>query len=122
MMITSRSLLRRSTSQESSSNVRQSTLHLNHLVDWTKDHPITKELQTSNDQTIMDRCNVKMDEFGGLLKNKARLVAQGFREEDGINFEELFASVARHRGHSILRSTSVQQEYDNFQRDVKRLS
>ncbi|GJW65281.1 retrovirus-related pol polyprotein from transposon TNT 1-94 [Tanacetum coccineum] len=38
---------------------------------------------------------VKTDEFGGVLKNKARLVAQGFRQEEGINFEESFAPVAR---------------------------
>ncbi|GJU73421.1 retrovirus-related pol polyprotein from transposon TNT 1-94 [Tanacetum coccineum] len=36
---------------------------------------------------------VKTDEFGGVLKNKARLVAQGFRQEDGINFKESFALV-----------------------------
>ncbi|GJX43017.1 retrovirus-related pol polyprotein from transposon TNT 1-94 [Tanacetum coccineum] len=34
---------------------------------------------------------VKKDEFGGLLKNKVRLVAQGFRKEEGIDFEESFA-------------------------------
>nr|GEU72133.1 retrotransposon protein, putative, unclassified [Tanacetum cinerariifolium] len=38
---------------------------------------------------------VKTDEFGGVLKNKARLVAQGFRQEKGINFEESFALVSR---------------------------
>ncbi|GKD12671.1 retrovirus-related pol polyprotein from transposon TNT 1-94 [Tanacetum coccineum] len=38
---------------------------------------------------------VKTDEFGGVLKNKARLVAQGFRQEEGINFEESFTSVTR---------------------------
>nr|GEX53793.1 retrovirus-related Pol polyprotein from transposon TNT 1-94 [Tanacetum cinerariifolium] len=38
---------------------------------------------------------VKTDEFGGVLKNKARLVAQGFIQEEGINFEESFAPVAR---------------------------
>nr|GEW58924.1 integrase, catalytic region, zinc finger, CCHC-type, peptidase aspartic, catalytic [Tanacetum cinerariifolium] len=31
---------------------------------------------------------VKKDEFGRLLKNKARLVAHGFRQEECINFEE----------------------------------
>ncbi|GJT19858.1 retrovirus-related pol polyprotein from transposon TNT 1-94 [Tanacetum coccineum] len=39
--------------------------------------------------------NVKTDEFGGVLKNKARLVAQGFRQEEGIDFEESFAPVTR---------------------------
>ncbi|GJZ09265.1 reverse transcriptase domain-containing protein [Tanacetum coccineum] len=36
---------------------------------------------------------VKTDKFGGVLKNKARLVAQGFRQEERI--KELFASTAR---------------------------
>ncbi|GJX46021.1 retrovirus-related pol polyprotein from transposon TNT 1-94 [Tanacetum coccineum] len=38
---------------------------------------------------------VKLDELGGILKNKARLVARGYRQEEGIDFEESFASVAR---------------------------
>ncbi|GJX77063.1 copia protein [Tanacetum coccineum] len=38
---------------------------------------------------------LETDEFGGVLKNKSRLVAQGFRQEEGIDFEESFASVAR---------------------------
>ncbi|GJU41593.1 ribonuclease H-like domain-containing protein [Tanacetum coccineum] len=38
---------------------------------------------------------VKLDELGGILKNKARLVARGYRQEEGMNFEESFAPVAR---------------------------
>ncbi|GJW04152.1 integrase, catalytic region, zinc finger, CCHC-type containing protein, partial [Tanacetum coccineum] len=30
---------------------------------------------------------VKLDELGGILKNKARLVARGYRQEEGIDFE-----------------------------------
>ncbi|GJZ59774.1 retrovirus-related pol polyprotein from transposon TNT 1-94 [Tanacetum coccineum] len=36
---------------------------------------------------------VKLDELGGILKNKARLVARGYRQEEGIDFEESFAPV-----------------------------
>nr|GEW83715.1 retrovirus-related Pol polyprotein from transposon TNT 1-94 [Tanacetum cinerariifolium] len=36
---------------------------------------------------------VKLDELGGILKNKARLVARGYHQEEGIDFEESFASV-----------------------------
>nr|GEV96456.1 copia protein [Tanacetum cinerariifolium] len=36
---------------------------------------------------------IKIDEFGRVLKNKARLVALGFRQEEGIDFEESFAPV-----------------------------
>ncbi|GJV37142.1 hypothetical protein Tco_1409619 [Tanacetum coccineum] len=32
---------------------------------------------------------MKLDELGGILKNKARLVARGYRQEEGIDFEEL---------------------------------
>nr|GEZ91153.1 hypothetical protein [Tanacetum cinerariifolium] len=38
---------------------------------------------------------VKLDELGGILKNKAHLVACGYRQEEGVDFEESFASVAR---------------------------
>ncbi|GJV81907.1 retrovirus-related pol polyprotein from transposon TNT 1-94 [Tanacetum coccineum] len=36
---------------------------------------------------------IKLDELGGILKNKARLVARGYRQEEGIDFEESFALV-----------------------------
>ncbi|GKE21835.1 retrovirus-related pol polyprotein from transposon TNT 1-94 [Tanacetum coccineum] len=38
---------------------------------------------------------IKTNEFGRVLKNKARLVTQGFRQEEGIDFEESFPQVAR---------------------------
>nr|GFB80057.1 integrase, catalytic region, zinc finger, CCHC-type, peptidase aspartic, catalytic [Tanacetum cinerariifolium] len=38
---------------------------------------------------------VKLDEYGDVLKNKAWLVAKGYRQEEGIDFEESFAPVAR---------------------------
>ncbi|GJZ72682.1 retrovirus-related pol polyprotein from transposon TNT 1-94 [Tanacetum coccineum] len=51
--------------------------------------------------------DVKTDEFGGVLNNKARLVAQGFRQEEGINFEESFAPVARIEAIRIFISQSL---------------
>ncbi|GJX60459.1 reverse transcriptase domain-containing protein [Tanacetum coccineum] len=38
---------------------------------------------------------VKLDELGGVLKNKAWLVARGYHQEEGIDFKEYFALVAR---------------------------
>nr|GEX54142.1 retrovirus-related Pol polyprotein from transposon TNT 1-94 [Tanacetum cinerariifolium] len=38
---------------------------------------------------------VKLDELGGILKNKACLVACGYRQEEGIEFEESFSLVSR---------------------------
>nr|GEX06197.1 hypothetical protein [Tanacetum cinerariifolium] len=38
---------------------------------------------------------VKLDELGGILKHKSRLVAHGYRQEEGIYFKDAFAPVAR---------------------------
>jgi hypothetical protein len=37
----------------------------------------------------------KQDENGVVIRNKARLVAQGFTQVEGLNFEETYALVAR---------------------------
>nr|GEY34379.1 hypothetical protein [Tanacetum cinerariifolium] len=37
---------------------------------------------------------VKLDELEGILKNKAQLVARGYRQEEGIDFEESIAPTA----------------------------
>ncbi|GKC91014.1 retrovirus-related pol polyprotein from transposon TNT 1-94 [Tanacetum coccineum] len=62
---------------------------------------------------------VKTDEFGGVLKNKARLVAQGFRQEDGIDFEESFALVAIIEAIRIFVANGANKNMMIFQMDVK---
>ena len=38
---------------------------------------------------------IKRDELGAIVKHKARLVARGFVQQEGIDFEEVFVPVAR---------------------------
>ncbi|GKF95172.1 putative ribonuclease H-like domain-containing protein [Tanacetum coccineum] len=47
----------------------------------------------------------KRDERGTIIKNKARLVAQGYRQEEGVDYDEVFAPVARIEAIRLLAST-----------------
>ncbi|GJU75471.1 retrotransposon protein, putative, unclassified [Tanacetum coccineum] len=62
---------------------------------------------------------VKTDEFGGVLKNKARLVTQGFRKEEGIDFGESFAPVTRIEAIRIFVANATNKNMTIFQMDVK---
>ncbi|GKD43021.1 retrovirus-related pol polyprotein from transposon TNT 1-94, partial [Tanacetum coccineum] len=54
-----------------------------------------------------------------VLKNKAILVAQGFKQEEGIDFEESFAPVARIEAIRIFVANAVNKNITIFQMDVK---
>ncbi|GJY32367.1 retrovirus-related pol polyprotein from transposon TNT 1-94 [Tanacetum coccineum] len=62
---------------------------------------------------------VKTDEFGRVLNNKARLVAQGFRQEKGIDFKESFTPVARIEAICIFVANAAKKNMTIFQMDVK---
>ncbi|GKB28966.1 retrovirus-related pol polyprotein from transposon TNT 1-94 [Tanacetum coccineum] len=62
---------------------------------------------------------VKLDELGGILKNKARLVARGYRQEEGIDFEESFAPVARLDAIRIFLAFAAHMNMIVYQMDVK---
>ncbi|GKE25645.1 retrovirus-related pol polyprotein from transposon TNT 1-94, partial [Tanacetum coccineum] len=137
-----------STSNGSSSNVRQIHTPFKHLGRWTKDHPIANvisdpsrsidamqeeiheferlevwELVPCPDNLFLIKLKwiykVKTDESSGVLKNKARLVAQGFRQEVGIDFEESFASVARIEAIHIFIAYAAYNNMIIYQMDVK---
>ncbi|GJY91967.1 retrovirus-related pol polyprotein from transposon TNT 1-94 [Tanacetum coccineum] len=57
--------------------------------------------------------------MGGILKNKARLVARGYRQEEGINFEESFALVARLEAIRIFLAFAAHMNMVVYQMDVK---
>nr|GEU47993.1 retrovirus-related Pol polyprotein from transposon TNT 1-94 [Tanacetum cinerariifolium] len=62
---------------------------------------------------------LKLDELGGILKNKARLVARGYRQEEGIDFEESFALVARLEAIRIFLAYAAHKNMVVYQMDVK---
>ncbi|GJS79074.1 retrovirus-related pol polyprotein from transposon TNT 1-94 [Tanacetum coccineum] len=91
------------------------TQTLHHLRKLSKDHPLDNVIAMQDEIHEFDRLQVwelvpqpdcvmiialkwiykvKLDEYGDVLKNKAKLVSKGYRQEEGIDFEESFAPVA----------------------------
>nr|GEU30739.1 hypothetical protein [Tanacetum cinerariifolium] len=62
---------------------------------------------------------VKLDELGGILKNKARLVIRGYRQEEGIDFEESFTLVARLEAIRIFLTYAAHKNMVVYQMGVK---
>nr|GEY36254.1 retrovirus-related Pol polyprotein from transposon TNT 1-94 [Tanacetum cinerariifolium] len=148
-----------STSQGSSSNVRQTHTPFKHHGRWTKVHPIVNVIsdpsrsnlkQAMNEPSWIDAMQeeineferlqvwelvpcpnnvlliklkwiykVKMIKFGRVLKNKARLVAQGFRKEERIDLEESFAPVARIEAIRTFVANAAHKNMMIFQMNVK---
>jgi hypothetical protein len=61
----------------------------------------------------------KEGEKGEVVRNKSRLVAQGFSQKEGINYEETFAPVACSEAIRILVAFSVAKGFKLHQMDVK---
>nr|GFB61004.1 retrovirus-related Pol polyprotein from transposon TNT 1-94 [Tanacetum cinerariifolium] len=62
---------------------------------------------------------VKLDELGGILKNKARLFARGYRQEEGIDFKESFAPVSRLEVIQIFLAYAAHKNMVVYKMDVK---
>jgi len=61
----------------------------------------------------------KLDEAGVITRNKARLVAKGYNYEEGIDYDETFALVAKLEDVRLLFSFSCMSGFKLFQMDVK---
>nr|GEU83358.1 integrase, catalytic region, zinc finger, CCHC-type, peptidase aspartic, catalytic [Tanacetum cinerariifolium] len=62
---------------------------------------------------------LKLDELGGVLKTKVRLVARGYRQEEGFDFKESFAPVARLKAIRIFIAYSTYKNMIVYQKVVK---
>ncbi|GKC64199.1 retrovirus-related pol polyprotein from transposon TNT 1-94 [Tanacetum coccineum] len=115
-------------SKESSGDV--STAQSNHIIQphdhlrkWTKDHPIDNVIVQKPDCVMIIALKwinkVKLDEYGHGLKNMVRLVAKGYHQEEGINFEESFSPVSRIEAIRIFIANAASKNMTIYQMDVK---
>ncbi|GKE39407.1 putative ribonuclease H-like domain-containing protein, partial [Tanacetum coccineum] len=61
----------------------------------------------------------KKDERGIVIRNKARLVAQGYTQEEGIDYDEVFALVARIEAIRLFLAYASFKDFVVYQMDVK---
>ncbi|KAJ9553072.1 hypothetical protein OSB04_017117 [Centaurea solstitialis] len=61
----------------------------------------------------------KKDENGVVIRNKARLVAQGYCQKEGIDYEKTFSPVARLEAISIFLAYAAHKGFKVYQMDVK---
>nr|GFB63280.1 hypothetical protein [Tanacetum cinerariifolium] len=61
----------------------------------------------------------KYDEEQTIIRNKSRLVVRGYRQEEGLDFEESFAPVARMEAIRIFLAYAAHKSFTVFQMDVK---
>ncbi|GJY30906.1 putative ribonuclease H-like domain-containing protein, partial [Tanacetum coccineum] len=61
----------------------------------------------------------KKDERGIVVRNKARLVAQGYTQEEGIAYDEVFAPVARIEAIRLFLAYALFKDFVVYQMDVK---
>jgi hypothetical protein len=62
---------------------------------------------------------LKRDETGAIVKHKARLVARGFLQQEGIDLDDAFAPVARMESVRLLLALSAQEGWHVHHMDVK---
>ncbi|GJR94082.1 putative ribonuclease H-like domain-containing protein [Tanacetum coccineum] len=71
--------------------------------------------------TIQDTRSLdfKKDEMGIMIRNKARLVAQRYTQEEGIDYDEVFAPVARIEAIRLFLAYASFKDFMVYQMDVK---
>ncbi|GJU22826.1 putative ribonuclease H-like domain-containing protein [Tanacetum coccineum] len=95
-----------------------------------KDHPkdqiirdFNSAIQTRRMTKISDEHAMvfrnKKDERGIVIRNKARLVAQGYTQEEGIDYDEVFAPVARIEAIKLFLSYASYMGFIMYKMDVK---
>ncbi|GJZ95419.1 retrovirus-related pol polyprotein from transposon TNT 1-94 [Tanacetum coccineum] len=73
----------------------------------------------SMQEELLQFKRLDLDEENTVIRNKTRLVVRGHRQEEGIDFEESFASVPRMEAIRIFFAYAAHKSFIVFQMDVK---
>nr|GEV98690.1 hypothetical protein [Tanacetum cinerariifolium] len=91
-----------------------------------KDHPfnqvigdVQSAIQTRSMPKNLEEHRNKKDERGIVIKNKARLVAQGYTQEEEIDYDEVFSPVSRIKAIRLFLAYASFKDFVVYQMDVK---
>nr|GEW90766.1 uncharacterized mitochondrial protein AtMg00810-like [Tanacetum cinerariifolium] len=88
-------------------------------IAYSDNENVGAEADFNNLETSITVYRNKKDERGIVVQNKARLVAQGHIQEEGIDYEEVFAPVARIEAIRLLLDYASFMGFMVYQMDVK---
>nr|GEY94233.1 hypothetical protein [Tanacetum cinerariifolium] len=83
-----------------------------------KDHPLNQVIRDLQ-LAIQTRKMNKKDKRGIVIRNKARLVAQGYTQEERIDYDEVFAHVARIKVIRLFLAYASFKDFMVYQMDIK---
>ncbi|GJU22045.1 retrovirus-related pol polyprotein from transposon TNT 1-94 [Tanacetum coccineum] len=92
-----------------------STIELKNIKEAMADHCWFKSMQDELNQFERLQCDAE----NIVVRNKTRLVAKGYKQEEGIDFEESFAPVARLEAVRMFIAYAAHKNITIFQMDVK---
>jgi hypothetical protein len=88
-------------------------------VEWNRTWELADLPQGHRAITLKWVYKLKRNEAGEIVKHKARLVARGFVQQEGIDFDEIFAPVARMESVRILLALAAQKGWQVHHMNVK---
>nr|GEW88844.1 copia protein [Tanacetum cinerariifolium] len=108
-------------------NIKESRNHpLEHVIEILNQRTFRSQAQNQIPQprnmTVIGTKWVfrnKLDENDVVSRNKARLVAQGYNQQEGIDYDETYAPVARIESIRILLTYAYALDFKVFQMDIK---
>nr|GFB93062.1 putative ribonuclease H-like domain-containing protein [Tanacetum cinerariifolium] len=98
---------------------QEETPSLDNILSLTNRFEDILEVSTSSSETIGVEADNKKDERGIVVRNKARLVAQGHTQEEGIDYDEVFAPVARIKAIRLFLAYALFMGFTVYQMDVR---
>nr|GEX37159.1 copia protein [Tanacetum cinerariifolium] len=95
-------------------------LHVEESLNVTFDEtPLPPKTSPLEDDDLVEEQAIEIDENGVVYRNKARLVVQGYNQQEGINYDKTYALVSRLESIRILLAFACALDFKLFQMDVK---